>query len=269
MDWLRKKWDRAALAVVGLIGIIIAALFVLKSQSYSEVFQIDPAAPQNELPVPEVAKVESAQSFLDQEVKWVLPMKGTDAPKPLPLFVSIPIVEVGKQLIDMNDPKAPMVRPPASNQWLLENGLDFLDGTVMTQDPDGDEFSNEEEWNAKTNPKDTASHPPYAEKLVLLSRKQQSYLLQFVAMPDDQRFQIVRLPSAAYPGRQNFMLQAGQVSEDNMFRVESVERKQGKNNLGITVDASELTITYLPTGETKKLTRGLEEAIPTYYAEFE
>jgi hypothetical protein len=268
MDWIKKNWDRAILTLVGLIAIGLAVLFVLKSQSYPGTFEIEKAAQINDLPETETARVESARGFLDKEVKWVLPIKGTEAPKPLPLFVSIPIVEVAGQLIDMNDPKARPVRPPASNQWLLQHSLDFLDGGVMTQDPDKDEFTNEVEWNAKTDPKDAASHPPYTEKLHLVSRKQQSYVLQFVAMPDDQRFQVVRLPSAAYPGRQNFMLRAGETSPDQMFRVESVEKKQGKSNLGITVDASELTITYLPTNEKVKLIRGLEEKIPTYYAEF-
>lgn len=64
------------------------------------------------------------------------------------------------------------------------------------------------------------------------------------------------------------MLQAGQTSDDNMFRVESVEKKQTKNNLGITVDGSELTVTYLPTQEKVVLVRGVETSIPTYYAKF-
>lgn len=269
MDWLKQNWDRAVLAVVGAAGLALAALFILKSQQYPETFEIEEARPNNELPTPGLAEVEGVQKFLDEKVEWVLPMKGAEAPKPLPLFVSIPIVEVAGELIDPNDPKSRPIRPPATNQWMLENGLDFLDGGVMTQDPDGDEFNNEEEWTAKTNPKDPASHPPYSDKLVLVSRKQQSYILKFMNMPDDKRFQIQRLPSPAYPGTQNFMMEAGQTSQDNLFRVESVEKKQGKNNLGITVDQSELTVTYLPTGEKVKLVRGLEATIPTYYAEFE
>ncbi len=269
MDWLKQNWDRAILIVVGLLTIALSVVFVLKAQAYPDTFQIASVKPNEELPVPETVKVESARKFLDNEVKWVLPIKGQEAPKPLPLFVSIPIVEIAGELIDMNDPKAKSVRPPASNKWLLDNGLDFLDAGVMDQDPDGDEFTNEEEWNATSDPRDPASHPPYTDKLVLLSRQQQSYILRFQAMPDAQRFQIQRLPSSAWPKAENFMMQAGETSSDNQFRVESVERKEGKNSLGITVDASELTITYLPTGETFKLTRGLETTIPTYYAEFE
>ena len=269
MDWLKQNWDRAILTLVGLIGIALATLFVIKAQGYPGTFEMEPAQPNNELPQPDSPTVENAQKFLDQEVKWVLPMKGTEAPKPLPLFVSIPIVEVGGELIDPNDPKDRQIRPPASNKWLLDNGLDFLDGGVMSQDPDGDEFTNEEEWEAKTDPKAPGSHPPYADKLVLVSRKQQSYILQFVAMPDAQRFQVVKLPSPASPGRQNFMLQMGQTSDDNNFRVESIEKKEGRNNLGIVVDQSVLTITYLPTGEKIPLERGKEVTIPTYFAEFE
>ena len=254
---------------VGLLAIALSVVFVLKAQAYPETFAIEKISPNDELPVPETAKVESSQKFLDTEIKWVLPIKGQEAPKPLPLFVSIPIVEIGGELIDMNDPKAKSVRPPASNKWLIDNGLDFLDAGVMSQDPDGDEFNNEEEWTAQTNPRDPASHPTYTDKLVLLSRQQQSYILKFQAMPDEQRFQILRLPSSAWPKQENFMLRAGETASDNQFRVESIERKTGKSSLGITVDMSELTVTYLPTGETAKLVRGLETVIPTYYAEFE
>lgn len=269
MDWLKENWEKAVLIVVGVIAVAISVMFVLKAQAYPDTFGLEKVSPDNTLEEPEEQKVESARTFLDGEVKWVLPIKGQEAPKPLPLFVSIPIVETGGQLIDMNDPNAKSVRPPASNQWLIEKELDFLDANVMAQDPDGDEFDNEEEWLAKTDPKDPASHPPYLDKLALASRQQQSYKLLFQTMPDEQRFQIRRVPTKAHPQQQNFMMQAGDTSDDNVFRVESVERKTGQNNLGITVDQSELTITYLPTGEKVVLVRGLEKTIPTYFAEFE
>ena len=227
MEWLNKNWDKAALMVAGLIAIILSVLFVLKARAYPENFELDVVEPDNTLEEPQVAKVQQARGFLDNENKWDLPIRGKEAPKPLPLFVSIPIVETSGSLIDMNDPNARQVRPPASNKWLLDNKLDYLDSAVMQQDIDGDEFSNEEEWDAKSNPRDPASHPPYTDKLHLLSRKQQSYILLFQTMPDDQRFQIRRVPSSAWPQPENFMMRAGETSSDNQFRVESVERKEG------------------------------------------
>lgn len=269
MDWLKENWDKATLIAVGIIAIALSVLFGLKAQAYPSTFEMERTTPNNEIPQADTAKVESARQFLDEEIKWVLPIKGEEAPKPLPLFVSVPIVEIGGDLIDMNDPNAKAVRPPATNKWLLENRLDYLDAGIMQQDIDGDEFSNEEEWDAKTDPRDPNSHPSYTDKLHLVARRQQSYVLLFQTMPDDKRFQIRRLPSAAHAGQENFMMTAGETSSDGMFRVESVEKAEGKNDLGITVDQSKLTITYLPTGEKKILTRGLEETIPTYYAEFE
>lgn len=268
MDWLKDNWEKALLIVTGVVAIAVSIMFVLKAQAYPEQFTLKRVTPDNTIPETQSPKVDGARAYLDDEVKWELPIKGQEAPKPLPLFVSIPIVEVSGDLIDMNDPNAKSVRPPASNQWLIDNGLDFLDATVMSQDPDGDEFNNEEEWMAKSDPKDATSHPPYVDKLWLNARQQQSYTLLFQAMPDEQRFQIRRVGTKAFPQQANFMMQTGQTSDDDMFRVESVERKEGRSPLGITVDASELTITYLPTGEKFKLTRGLEFTIPTYFAEF-
>lgn len=269
MDWLKSNWEKAILIVVGVVALAVSTIFILKSQAFPKEFEVEGISPNNEIPQADTGKVEGARKFLDNEVKWVLPIKGQKAPKPLPLFVSIPIVEIGGELVDMNDPDAKPVRPPATNKWLLDNRLDYLDAGVMQQDIDGDEFSNEEEWLAKSDPRDPASHPPYTDKLHLLSRKQQSYTLLFQTMPDSQRFQIRRIPTSAWPQQENFMMRAGETSSDNQFRVESVEKKEGLNNLNIKVDQSELTITYLPDGETYKLTRGLEETIPTYYAEFE
>lgn len=71
-----------------------------------------------------------------------------------------------------------------------------------------------------------------------------------------------------WPDKQNFLLKVGESSEDGQFRVESLERKEALNALGIVTDASELTITHLPSGKKVILARGVEQVIPTYFAEF-
>lgn len=269
METLKEKWDRVLLLVVALLVTAVGALFIKKALAYPATFEIEEVGEDNTLSEPEVAKVEGAQNFLSNEVKWVLPVRGETAPKPLPLFVSIPIVLIGQDQIDMNDPNARPVRPPATNQWLLENDLNFLDAKVLEQDSDQDGFTNLEEWTAKTLPKDPADHPPYADKLVFVSRQQQSYTVKFAAMPDDSTYQVIRMPSAAWPRRETFMMHQGDVSKDGQFRVDSFKRNEATNNLGIKVDASELSVTYVPTGEPVILIRNVDKTIPTYYAELQ
>lgn len=101
----------------------------------------------------------------------------------------------------------------------------------------------------------------------MLSRQQTEYTLKFSARPDSERFQIMRLPTAKWPQRANFYLRIGETSEDGQFRLDAFEEKQAKNNVGIDVDASVLTITYLPKNEQVQLVRNVDQVIPTYYAE--
>jgi len=229
---------------------------------------MNPASPNDELPPTDVMIARIAQQFVESSQTWKTPVIGTP-PKEVPLFVSVPIVESGGNLIDMSDPNARQLRPPASNAWLLEHDLDFLNSGVLSQDPDGDGFTNLAEWNDKTAPGDASSHPPYADKLVMHSRQQQEYVLRFSARPDSERFQIVKVPSVKWPGTDNFYLRVGESSKDGQFRVDSFEEKKAPNNVGIEVDASVVKVTYLPDGKSYELVRNVDLIIPTYFAELE
>lgn len=262
------NWDKILLIAVSVIVLGFSGLFVFKALGFSEKFVMEPATPNDELPETDEGRANLARQFVESTQEWKTPVKGA-APKPTPLFVSIPIVESNGVLIDMLDPSAPLIRPPVPNSWLLANNLDFLNSGVMSQDPDGDGFRNQAEFDAKTDPNDPDSHPPYADKIVMLSRQQQGYMLRFSAKPDAERFQIQRLPTRRWPERENFYLRIGETSEDGQFRVESYEEKRAQNAQGISVDASVVTITYLPKDETHKLIRNIDTDIPTYYAELE
>ncbi len=103
--------------------------------------------------------------------------------------------------------------------------------------------------------------------LIFQSRQQQQYHLKFVARPDEERFQITRVPSAKWPKRSTFLLRVGEVSEDQQFRVESFTEKEVKTETGVIVDASELGIVYLPRESQHTLVRTVGEIIPTYFAQ--
>lgn len=125
------------------------------------------------------------------------------------------------------------------------------------------------EVSAKTTTASSTKLPAELATLIYTKRQQQSYLLTFVARPDKEKFQIRRKPSVAWPKTESFMLKVGETSPDNQFRVESFQAKEAKNELGIVIDASELTVTHLPTEKKYPLTRQVETVIPTYYAEFQ
>ncbi len=263
-----SAWDKFLLLGAAVVVIGLSGLFVAKSLGFGETFKMEAAVPNNELPPTDEGTAEIARNFVVTENAWETPTKGA-APKPVPLFVSIPIVESRGELIDMLDPSAPKLREPVTNAWLLDNGLDFLNSAVLQQDPDGDGFTSLAEWDAKTDPVDPASHPPYADKLVMHSRQKQEYKLRFAARPDPERFQIMRLPSVKWPQRDNFYLKVGETSGDKQFRLDSFEEKRAVNNVGIEADATELTITYLPKNEKHVIIRNQDYGVPTYFAELE
>lgn len=264
---MSNSWDKFLLLVVALAVIGLSGLFVAKALGFAENFEMQPATPDDTIPTTEAQQAVIAQKFVDQQITWTTPKIGAGN-SDVPLLVSIPIVEKNGELINMINPNDPPIRPPVSNAWLIANNLDFLNGGVLQQDPDADGFDNIAEWDAKTDPQDPASHPPYADKLVMVERKAKVYALKFSARPDQERFQVQRLATPAWPQRDSFYLRVGDVSEDKQFRLDSFEERQAQRN-GINVDASVLNITYLPKEEKVQLIRNIDTAIPTYYAQLQ
>ncbi len=263
-----QAWDKLLLIAVGVVIIGLSGWFVTKALAFKDQFPVPSAKPGDELPDTKTAQTQIATGFVERTNDWTLPTRATGG-VPLPLFVSIPIVEIDGDLINMLDANARKIRPPASNAWLLSNNLDFLNKTVLEQDPDGDGYTNMEEWNGKTDPKSADSHPPYAEKLVLVQRRSQIYRVKFAARPDQERFQIQRLRSGRWPRQETFYLKIGDISPDDQLRLDSFEEKNAVNRVGIRVDASILNATFLPTGTKHELVRDIIEDIPTYFAELE
>ncbi|MEM9283025.1 MAG: Amuc_1099 family pilus-like system protein, partial [Verrucomicrobiota bacterium] len=224
-----SAWDKFILIAVAIVVIGLSGLFIAKSLAYGDRFQMESVSPDNELEATDIARAKGAMYFVATTQEWEDARKG-DPPKPVPLFVSITIVESGGKLIDMLDPNAPLLRPPVSNAWLINDDLDYLNSGVLTQDPDRDGFSNIEEWEGKTDPNDPNSHPPYADKLRMLSRQQTEYKLRFVAKPDSERFQIQRVPTVKWPQADNFYMRVGETSDDGQFRLDSFEEMKELNN---------------------------------------
>lgn len=262
---MSSSWDKFLLLVVAVAVIGLSGLFVAKSLGFADNFQLKPSTPDDSIPETEKRQAEIAQRFVDQELLWKTPGVGANGTD-VPLLVSIPIIESDGKLINILDPEAPQLRPPVTNVWLYTNNLDYLNGGVLRQDPDGDGFNSLEEWNAKTDPQDSDSHPPYAEKLSMVERKAKVYALKFSAQPDSERFQIQRLATPAWPQRDSFLMRVGETSEDDQFRIDSFEEKSAERN-GIRVDASVVNITYLPKNEKVQLVKSVDTPIPTYYAQ--
>jgi hypothetical protein len=77
------------------------------------------------------------------------------------------------------------------NNWLVKYHLDFTNSKVLNQDPDGDGFSNLEEYVGGTDPNDGEDHAPFITQLFLKNRGEDTYILKFSAAIDPQ-YQIAR-----------------------------------------------------------------------------
>ncbi len=102
-----------------------------------------------------------------------------DGERPVDLFTGIPL------FIKSSDPEKALdlltdkpVHPPIPNSWWLDNNIypGFADSP--DRDPDGDGFSNLEEWTVKTDPKNFKEHPPLINKLVYVKDESLTWLIR-------------------------------------------------------------------------------------------
>lgn len=260
MEWLKKNYDRVILLLAALITGGLAISFIVKAVNFGENFLITAVTPKNELPENPQVDVGIATDTLALISLWAPPTLPDE--KQPSLFVSVPIVEKDGEIFNMFE-EGKLLREPVSNKWLIGNALEFLRADVLELDPDGDFFSNLQEWEAKTEPDDEKDHPSFLKKLVLLQRTQEDYIISFVA-DNDPSFQIQRIT----PNPQTVFKKAGETFFDDRFKLEGYE-KLTANVGGIDRNVSVLTVTDLETSKQLKLIFRERLNLPTYFAEFQ
>jgi len=108
---------------------------------------------------------------------------------------------------------------------------------------------------------ETRNSPSYLDKLQYLSHHQHDYILELSAMPDAERFQIIRHPSTIYE-RETYIMRVGETSSDGKFKI--------NNQLGIAsaTVTPDLLVTFLSDGRQFRLTRQKKVVIQNYYGRF-
>lgn len=167
------NYDKVVLGIAAFLSLAIAGYLYSLKTSFSEKLVEARSTPKAEFGEIPVEKVESAIGNLKTVFNWVSPVRGN---KPVPLNKSIPIILKEGQLFDMFV-ETPALRAPMTNKFLRDYDLEYLAPNVGDLDPDGDGFSNLEEFNKQTNPKDSSNHPPVTDKLFFKERIQNSYIL--------------------------------------------------------------------------------------------
>ena len=165
MSWFSENYEKAALGAGALVA---AGLVFVGWQKYGSVendFSAEPKGPpvSSDPSVENGDLVSTAKASYHLERQWI---KGDDNGRPVDLFTGVAL------FVNKNDMAKPLdllngedVHEGIPNQWWLDNRIDPGFGDSPQRDPDGDGFSNTEEFTAKTNPNDGRDYPSLLSKL--------------------------------------------------------------------------------------------------------
>ncbi len=256
MESLRKNYDRVAL--IGALAILFLSAFVIfrNAVSFSDSFaDLQMPPPQRPASPPGKAnEVQAADQHLHQPPQWSFSGRSG-------LFVP------EKHFIATNGEPATLqtteVHPPVPNEWFEQFGLPIADADVLDQDPDGDGFSNFDEWQGHSTPTDRNSHPAYLTKLKLRSFSQEPFRLVFSSRTEDT-FGIntidLRQPTQ--------FVKIGDTIAGTHFKVSKFAEKAAKDKYGTDVDVSELTLENNETHEQLMLVKERVAISPESVATF-
>jgi len=256
MDWIKINYERAILGFFVLVLLICAGLVAWQAFSFSGTFsdRKNSKAPNNTVVPPDVKLVAEASALASTPRTWNI--HGGS------LFVSRPFVLKDQTLVDPLESDQDL-HPPIKNAWLLKNNLDYSDATIKDQDPDGDGFSNLEEFLGGTDPNDPNSHPPYHTKLRLVKFESRPFVLKFGGDSGDNTYTI---NSKGLKARTQF-LKIGDTIRGAPYKVLAYEKKSATRN-DLEVDVSELSIQNTETGQKIILIYNKETNDPTSFGEF-
>ncbi|MEZ5301702.1 MAG: Amuc_1099 family pilus-like system protein [Verrucomicrobiales bacterium] len=268
MEGLKSNYDKLILGIAAVVAVAIGAWVFLGASAFRSKFDQPIISEGTKLGETGVEDVAGAQNLVSNNQVWTT--KEIDG-KPIGILSSTPIVQKEDKIIDMQK-EEPRLREEMTNAFLWENELDFLRNDVAQLDPDGDGFTNLDEFIGETNPKDKESHPPFYTKIVLRERIAESYILKFAADISGQQFQITRTEpvraSAILEMNGKFFANDRMPGEDNRFEIKQYftrdilnESTQAVETLGHLV----IHDSRLNQDHTLVLRRELD--IPTYIAD--
>ena len=230
MDWVRAHYERVLLISAAVVLFLSSVLIWRSAARFSSQLAVMPPAPslKSVSPLEKAQELQAAAEKLHRPPQWAFGGRSG-------LFVP------EKHFIGANGQPATLqtteVHPPVPNEWLEQFGLPIADADVLDQDPDGDGFTNLDEWLGHSNPIDRNSHPEYYTKLKLKSAVEEPFRLIFSSwMGDTYQINTIDFKQPTQ------FLKVGDTIKGTRFKIAKFLKKYEPNKYGTNVDVSELTL---------------------------
>ena len=269
MDWLKKNYDIALLALSTLV-ILTSSVFLFLELQSGTAFQNtkpDNFSSSTKTNEPNFAAITSAEAILANPKIWG--DKSSNGGERGSLFVSRPYLVKEEKLIDPIEGNE-QLHPPITNAWLIKYGLNYADSTIKDQDSDGDGFTNLEEFNAdpQTDPRDKISAPSSLAKLKLIKFEAKPFRIEFKGDPSGEGLEFQINAKELKGSAKSQYKKIGEIIDDAPYKIIKYEKKDGFNQNGLAFDASELTIQNTDTDVKIILVKNKEGNDPTSFGEF-
>jgi hypothetical protein len=238
MDWIRANYERVAVIAAATFLFLTALLVWRNASQFGTHFLALQAAPPPKQPKPpgKAVELETAAEKFHQPPQWTF--RGRSG-----LFVP------EKHFIGSNGLPATLqttqIHPPVPNEWLDQFALPIVDADVLTQDPDGDGFTNLDEWQGHTNPIDKNSHPDYVSELKLKAFTEEPFRLKF-SSADGETFGINTIDLRAPT---QFLKVGDRIAGTSFKIVKFTEKHEVNPATSGDVDVSELLLEHEETKE--------------------
>jgi hypothetical protein len=234
LDCIKAHYDRVALIAAGIFLFFSAVSIWWNAIQFGNRMVTQPLAPpRNASPPPVATELDRAAERLQHPSQWKSSTRSG-------LFVP------EKHFIAANGMPATLqntqVHPPVPNDWLEKFGLPIQDADVLEQDPDGDGFTNLDEWQGRTDPTNKESHPDYLTKLHLVSATEEPFRFMFSSRVGGT-FALNTIDQS----EPTQFLKIGDVIRGTDFKIVKFTEKRERNQYGTNVDVSELLLEHKDT----------------------
>jgi hypothetical protein len=224
MPWLSENYEKAILGGSVLTGLAFCYLGWSSLSDVDEDFSAGLAGSgSNATSVSGADLIPKTLQSLQLTREWP---RGTDMEnRPVDLFTGVPLFlksDAPEKPIDLT--KDAPVHPPIPNTWWLEKRLDPGFAHAPSMDPDGDGFSNLEEFHADSDPQNIHSHPPLHRKLTYVKDISMAWVLR-PSFGDNGSFPFVYEDSQR---RQNRVPASEPIREGDVFFKSGIQQNRFK-----------------------------------------